>query len=299
MKTSCSEAAISIRNILFPTDFSRESISALPYALAMARGYGSKLYAVHIGSEPLGAPSSVREGLAALGATPDMENSAAAMAMLQSQMPHGPYEILFRTGDVWTEISNIIDEKEIDLIVTGTHGRNKVGKLLAGSVAETIFRHASCPVLTVGPAVSGEADSIVDLHEILFATDFSSESLAGLPYAVSLAEQDGARLYLLHVTEGPIERSAEMLLKSQLEHLVPETARLTCEPRAFVQNGAPAQAILDLADELAVDLIVMGVRRPPSYFEASRHLRMATAYAVASRAVCPLLTIRPLDRTTT
>lgn len=291
MQTSCSEAAISIRNILFPTDFSRESISALPYALAMAHGYGSKLYPVHVGAEPFGAPSSVREGFRALGVG-FTENTEQLMTLLQSHLFHVPYEILFRTGDIWTELSDIIREKQIDLIVTGTHGRNGIGKLLAGSVAETIFRHAPCPVLTVGPAVSGEVGSIVDLHEILFATDFSKESLAGLPYAVSLAKHDDARLYLVHAAGDGVERSSEALLQDQLRNLVPDVTQLSCEPRTFVQNGAPAEAILGLADELAVDLIVMGVRRPPSYFEASRHLRLATAYAVASHAVCPLLTVR-------
>jgi hypothetical protein len=43
-----------------------------------------------------------------------------------------------------------------------------------------------------------------------------------------------------------------------------------------------------------VDLIVMGVRHPPSYFEVATHLRLATAYKVASQAVCPLLTLRAL-----
>ena len=89
---------ISIRNILFPTDFSRESMSALPYALAMARKYGSKLYPVHISPEPLGAPASVREGMGALGVRPRNETEPG-IALLQAQLPHIPYEMIFRRGE--------------------------------------------------------------------------------------------------------------------------------------------------------------------------------------------------------
>jgi nucleotide-binding universal stress UspA family protein len=290
MKMFSVETAVAIRNILFPTDFSRESMSALPYALAMARKYGSKLYPVHISAEPPGAPASVREGIDALRAWPQ-DKTEQGIALLQAQLPHIPYEMIFRTGDIWAELSEIISAKQIDLIVTGTHGRSGIGKLLAGSVAETIFRHAACPVLTVGPAVSGEPGSIADLHEILFATDFSESSLVALPYAISLAQQDQARLYLLHVAQ-PSATAPEVPLESRLRNLVPPTIELACEPKVFVQYGLPAQEILEFADELAVDLIVLGVRHPPFYLEATRHLRLATTYTVASQAVCPLLTVR-------
>jgi len=290
MKTFALEPVISVRNILFPTDFSHESMLALPYALAMARRYGSKLYPVHISPEPLGAPASVREGMAALGASPEYDTEQG-FALLEAQLPRIPYEMIFKKGDIWAELSEIISAKEIDLIVTGTHGRSRISKMLAGSVAETIFRHAPCPVLTVGPAVSGEPESIVDLHEILFATDFSESSLVALPHAISLAQQNGARLYLLHICEQSSPES-EMALKSRLRNLVRPTIELGCEPKAFIEYGPPAERILELANELAVDLIVLGVRHPPNYLEATRHLRLETAYAVASQAVCPLLTIR-------
>ena len=124
--------------------------------------------------------------------------------------------------------------------MTGTHGRSGIGKLLLGSVAETIFRHAGCPVLTVGPAVSGEPRSIVELHEILFATDFSESSLAALPYAISLAQQDRARLYLLHVLQQSTAAS-ELFWVSRLRDLVPPTIELGCAPKSFIQYGSPTR----------------------------------------------------------
>lgn len=203
-------------------------------------------------------------------------------------MPNVPYEMILRKGDIRAELFEIISAKQIDLIATGTHERSGIGKLLAGSTTETIFRQASCPVLTVGPAVSGEPRSIVDLHEILFSNDFSDSSLAALPYAISLAQQDRARLYLLRVLQQSATGS-ELPWASRLHNLVPPAIELGCAPKSSIQYGSPVPAILEVADELAVDLIVLGVRHPPSYLEPARHPRLATAYTVASRAVRPLL----------
>jgi len=291
MRAATIEATVSIKNVLFPTDFSRESTLALPYALAIARSHRSKLYMVNIQREPPGLPASVRRGLEALQPRHE-DHVKQAMALLQAGAQDVPCEMFLRKGDIWTELSDIIALKKIDLIVTGTHGRRGISKFLEGSVAEDIFRRAACPVLTVGPLVSGEPGSIADLHEILFVTDFSQESLAALPYAILLAQQDGARLYLLHVSPGPLEHSSESLAKRMLLGLVPHISALSCEPKAFVQYGTPAQGILEFADEFAVDLVVLGVERPPRYFDPGRNPRQTTAYAVASQSICPVLTVR-------
>lgn len=289
MKEQTYEALVSIKHILFATDFSRASARALPYALAIAEKYGAKLYATHVAPEPIGLPAAAREGLQSLGVI-HQRDDRKNLAALESQMHGTRHEILSRQGDVWTEMSKIADEQGIDLIVVGTHGRSGASKLLMGSVAETIFRHAPCPVLTVGPETSGEPDSIADLHEILFPTDFSAESLAALPYAISLAQQDDARLYLLYV--GGRSQRGETLLESQLRNLVPPDAGLFCEPKVYVETGPPAERILELAEELGTDLIVLGVKSTPFAFEATAHLPQATAYKIVSHATCPVLTVR-------
>ena len=40
-------------------------------------------------------------------------------------------------------------DKEIDLIVMGTHGRSGIKRVLLGSVAQNVIGHAPCPVLVV------------------------------------------------------------------------------------------------------------------------------------------------------
>jgi nucleotide-binding universal stress UspA family protein len=279
------------RKILFATDFSRQSNLALRYALPIARKYKSKVFAAHIVPAIVNLPESAREGLLALGYKPKAE-FPEELEQLEHALSGIPHEILSEKGDVWSKLSAIVDKEQIDLIVAGTHGRSGVGKLLLGSVAEKIFRRAPCPVLTVGPAVSGETDSIVDLHEILFATDLSDASMAALPHAVSLAQENRARLYILHTLDNPATPEEEDALKERLRKIVPNDANLISQPKVFVEYGHPADRILAVAEELAIDLIVLGVKRTPVIFEAAAHLPVATAYKVITQAICPVLTVR-------
>ena len=185
------------------------------------------------------------------------------MASLEPQLKAITHEVIIRKGDIWQELSAIVEQEEIDLVIMGTHGRTGVSKVLMGSVAEKMFRHAPCPVLTVGPNVSGEPEAIVDIHTILFPTDFSPESVAAVPYAISLAQEHQARVYLLHVTSSDVGDVPELSVKAALHNLIPPRTEFLCEPRMFIESGIPAQKILELAEELAVDLIVLGVKPTP------------------------------------
>jgi len=291
MTTQSLSVHVSLKNVLFATDFSRHSNEALPFVISIARKYGSTVFAAHVHStSPLGAlPPTVE--LQAL-ASQAMKEARASMRELEGPLSGIPHEFIVCNGDIWDELSFIVGKKGIDLIVVGTHGRAGASRLLMGSVAERILRQAPCPVLTVGPNVSGEPGSITDIHTILYPTDFSAESMAAFPYAVSLAQEDHARLYLLHVAPAPADELQETFLRARIRDMVPEDAKLWCEPRVFVESGDPAQVILDLAEELAVDLIVLGTKHVSRFAGTRTHLGMATAYKIVRQAICPVLSVR-------
>jgi len=285
MKSALSPAVVSVKRILYATDFSRSAGAALPYALSLARKSGGKVVAVHVVSPsplPPDFPSHTWKAIVAQG----IREAQVSVEKLNPLFKDVAHQTRVCAGDVWSELSAIVRDESIDLIVLGTHGRTGLSKAVLGSVAEKIFRHAPCPVLTVGPNVSGEPESVVDLHTILYPTDFSPESLAALPLAVSLAREHKSRLYLLHVIPADVDMD-DAALVIQLRNLVPPEAGLACEPKAFVQAGAAAQAILNLSEELAVDLIVLGPKR-----RSGLPGTMATAYRVATQAICPVLTVR-------
>jgi nucleotide-binding universal stress UspA family protein len=94
-------------------------------------------------------------------------------------------------------------EYEIDLMILGTHGRTGAMKLLLGSVAEEIFRRASVPVLTIGRSVRKGFHGGGQFRRVLFATDFTLEAQTAASYAISMAQENQAKLLLLHVMRDP------------------------------------------------------------------------------------------------
>jgi nucleotide-binding universal stress UspA family protein len=276
---------VSTKRVLFATDFSDPSAAALPYALLLASKPGGKLTVAHVvptGPMPPGFPSRQWRAVGAQG----IREARACMARMEQQLKGVEYETLVRSGDVYGELAAILRNDSIDLMVIGTHGRSGFRKAVLGSVAEQLFRHAQCPVLTIGPHVSTEPRGVEELHAILFPTDFSRETKGALAYALSLAREHRARLYLLHVAKEVSKWDREFLEK-QLRELIPAEAGLACEPKALVQTGSPAQVILDVAKELAIDLIVIGPKR-----RSGLPGTMATAYQVVTQAPCPVLTVR-------
>ena len=286
---------VAFKNILFATDFSDASQHALLHALAIAKRYGSQLSVVHV------APAEIQTPIPMEPVPLEMDwqkkKAAESLARLEDFEPLRlyPHETVLKQGNPWFELSGIIEEKGIDLIVLGTHGRGLMGTLFLGSVAEQVLRHATCPVLTVGPDVLPSVIDHDQLSHILFATDFSEGSLHGLRYALSLAEENDAGLTLMHVLVElqpmVLECSQQLLAdyRKRLWDLVPPDAAMWCKPQVAVETGAAGEAIVRAAKDRAADLIVMGVH---SGGVVASHLPWTVVHSVVRHARCPVLTTR-------
>lgn len=283
-----------IKNILFTTDFTGASDAALPYVLRIARWYGSKIFIAHaVRPEP---NLSVPLDPVSLDTDANWEQGRKKMDDFLHTDPFRStcHEVILEQGELWDVLSDVIKRHQIDMVVLGTHGRHGLKKLVIGSAAEQIFRRAFCPVLTVGPKVENGSTTVINWKNILFATDFSAGSLSALPYALSLSEENKARLILLHLIPSvPIEH--EKLLedgaRKRLEMLVPAEFASGCRPECVVGFEFPVDGILRAAEDCKADLIVMGVHRSPAP-RTLAHLPWATAYEVVSHAPCPVLTVR-------
>jgi nucleotide-binding universal stress UspA family protein len=144
---------ISIRKILYPTDFSEYANFALPYAAELAKTYKSEVIVLHVawGSEmAIVSPYSISfEG------TNLAENiEEASKLKLEDVKARFTKEGVTARGIVkfgtsFVEIIETAREEKVDLIVIATHGWGAVKHLLLGSTAERVVRKAPCPVLTV------------------------------------------------------------------------------------------------------------------------------------------------------
>ena len=294
-------ARIAIKNILFATDFSPAANAAAPYATRIARDFGAKIFGVHINpfeNYAVAAP----EAWAAMADTAE-ERAKEDTARLHKQLAGVPHEVFIGDGNIWETLSELITQKAIDLIVLGTHGRTGMGRILLGSVAEEILRKAPCPVLTVGPHVMTGPDKAAAMKEILYATDLATDAPSAAPYAISLAQENQARLALLYVID--TRKTPEVAIPTELANtklqrlhrLVSQDAELWCEPRYIVEQGVPADKILESANALGADLIVLGAQ-PATWMIT--HLNAGTVYKVVAGAKCPVLTVHsggPTKRT--
>ena len=198
MKNAQVDKLISLKNILFLTDFSEPSGVALPFATAIARTYGSTVHALHV---ILPSAYTYMTPEAATTLLDDQEDMAKAeMQRVDAALTGVPRETIIERGSgVWPVLSEILKEGQTDLIVLGTHGRTGMQKVLLGSSAEEIFRRSPVPVLTIGPTVRSGAHNGGRFRCVLFATDFQQCSLTAVRYALSLAQENQAQLVLLHV----------------------------------------------------------------------------------------------------
>jgi universal stress protein A len=139
---------IDLKRVLVPTDFSPTSEAALRYGIALARAFHARLSLLHIPEHP----GEAAEAEYPIGIYETMKNAAnerlGGLLTTEEARELKP-EYTMRIGNAASEIVRFAAERDIDLIVMGTHGREGVARVLIGSVAETVVRRASCPVLTV------------------------------------------------------------------------------------------------------------------------------------------------------
>lgn len=305
-ETNQPSAAISVRNVLYATDFSATSDVALPYASAICRKFGSTLHVAHILSDTslLLMTGGVEYATFELLYEDAIAIAKEKVEAVQARLGGIPSRSHVRHGQVWKNLSGIVAENNIDLIVVGTHGRTGLGKLMLGSAAEDILRHAPCPVLTVGPKIRGHAKlpeygngSILapvklELQHILCAMSLAPGSQTLAPIAIALAEKFEARLTLMRVLEdyakldtpsGTIEDGVR-----QLQAVVGKDAKLAYEPEIVIEFGSPWSCIVKKAAEREADLIVLGARSVAN----TTRLPWSTVHQVVAHANCPVLTVR-------
>jgi nucleotide-binding universal stress UspA family protein len=304
VETRKQAAAITVKNVLYATDFSDASEAAFPYATAICRKFGSTLHIAHVFSD---SALMLMTGGADYVSFEALYEDARGLAQqkvdqIAARLRDTPTRTYVRHGEVRDRLSAIVAENRIDLVVVGTRGRGGLGKFLLGSVAEDILRHAPCPVLTVGPGICGRAKlpefyaggpvpTEFELRHIVYATNFTADSLKVAPVAFSLAAQFKARLTLMHVIEGdsrlgtppkPVEDDVRKLREE-----IP-TASLAYAPEILLEFGSAWRCIISRAAEREADLLVLGVR----CVNGASHLPWSTVHHVVTHATSPVLTVR-------
>ena len=297
-------AALKPRSILIATDFSEASEKALRYSLALARLYESKFCLAHVVSS-LGLTMAGPGAIAACEEAVSREAADLEDSLIQTGALTGiQHKFIVRQGELWGELREIIRQESADLLVVGTHARHSIAKLFFGSIAEQIFRQAYCPVLTLGPYTDGRPwfGTSSTHRTFLFATDFGPASLHGLPQAIAAANQFGAKLAFLSIIPAAPSSTDEDLMDWQEDARMRTLQRLTeladdagldLRPELYAEFKSArsvSEKILETADKLRADLIIMGLH-DSAHTGIVSHLDLATTYDVLCQAGSPVLTV--------
>jgi nucleotide-binding universal stress UspA family protein len=300
---------ITLSRILCPIDLSDFSARALRHAIALAGWYKGAVTALHVRPRPI-RPMPWLEYPAALPMeTPEQvaQLDEAVRAFVAETAAGAEVQVEIRDGVIVPEIVDKARDMSADLIVMGTHGLGGFERLILGSVAERTLRKAPCPVMTVPHLASADALAVT-FKTILCAVDFSRPSMRALEYALSLAQEAGGRLILVHVLEGLPEeeprysthytaqefrRIREREARDELVAAIPEEARTWCEAELVIGHGKPYRELLRIAGERRPDLIVLGAQGRGAVDLA---LFGSTAEHILRQSVCPVLTVPRLAK---
>lgn len=291
------DALEGVRNILYVTDFSQTSEAALPFAIAVARKYSARIHALH--AMPLARCAAAASGTGATRTVADIDLPRGKMEKLGAKLADVPHETTIAHGaTAWEVVQQATKDANADLVVLGTHVGSNPSMILTGSASDEIVRRSPVPVVSVGPAVREIFHGQIEPRRVLFATDFTSDSVAAAPYAIKWAQDSDAPLTLLHVLRSgdvhSTERYPVVSVAEAIHHLygtVSEKSNFWRRPDVSVEYGEPASKISELAERSGADLIVLGARHASRRFGTAERLARNTVYQVVAASSCPVITI--------
>ena len=304
-----------IETLLVPTDFSEESLKALSYARALLNYFPGAVHLVYVHDVDFAYAVPALMATSPLLATEEVERryrKDLVKLAKQFDLSGSRLEQHVRTGRAYREISELASKVGAQLIVIATHGRTGLRRLMLGSTAERVVRHAPCPVLVVREKErefvdlgkgKGGAKADLRISKILVPVDFSDSSREGLLYAISFARRFGASLILLHAIQvqpfipaaghtvhermpapGVIERAARLRARKFLKEVDFGGVNYEME----IQAGAPAHEICRFAENANVELIITSTQGQTGLAHA---LIGSTAEHVVRYAHSPVLVV--------
>jgi len=288
-----------VTSILAPTDLSDSSIPALRYARMLACRFSAQLTVMY--TDPIVYPVNMAGPADGLYITTTPEHHARLRAEVEAHagvvMTGCPYDIDVTIGQPVPAILAAARERKADLVIMGTHLRHGWRRALLGSVSEGVLHGSECPVLTVATQDGYVGATPYAITHVLCPVNFTGIARESLRVAVGLAEAFGARLTIVHVLEDGEVMDVKAEEARVRRWIAPELQK-TCSYRELVVRGGPAERVLDCADDVGADLLVIGAQH--------KLFRDATVIGTTSERVirfasCPVLVVprQPVRREAT
>lgn len=208
---------------------------------------------------------------------------------------------ILRQGDPKDVVCQVAEEIDADLIIMGSRGLKRLQSILANSVSQYVFQLSSRPMLLVKDDIY-----IKKINRLMVAVDGSDAAKQCLQLALFLLRDiKGGQLILVHVNKDLSGKSSEALPTAiekdpVLATAIAEATKQGVQPRCVTTSGNPSTEICRLAEDMNVDLLMLGSpdRRPSiakSFVDLDRLLGASLSDYVRVNAKCPVLLARTLD----
>jgi nucleotide-binding universal stress UspA family protein len=277
--------------ILCPTDFSEPATLALHYGKHLADCFDAGLLVLY--ADPFSPPPYFTAGqVEDLAKTIEHFKRAAHEYLTRYVREHiggsGKVERVVAENQTVPAILLTAEEKKVDLIVMGTHGRSGLNRLKLGSVTEKVLHETDRPVLTVREKKGAAEPSRVSVQQVLCPVNYSEVALKALEHALEMSKCFKAELLVLHVIESQLTDIKEGEEHGRLCAWVPDSIRSRCSLKEIVRRGDAAEQIIEAATSGGCDIIVLGAQH--KRFHDTTVLG-TTTLRVTRHAPCPVLTV--------
>lgn len=284
--------------ILVATDGSTTAETAADTAIELARRFDASIHGITV-VERDDSPADVEAAVA----EETTQRGAETLAALGDRAADAGVSVTTRAvetaGPVHRTIIDYASDHDVDLIVTGTHGRTGLNRLVLGSVAERTLRTSPVPVLTVHE----DAPLTADFERVLVPTDGSDAASVAADHGVAFAAATDAAMHVVHVVDltplsgdlgsteviAALEESGQRAVDDVIGRA--EGAGLR-SVEASVLSGTAARAVSDYVEARDIDLIVMGTHGRTGL---ERYLIGSVTEKVVRVATVPVLTVAPPD----
>ena len=190
-----------MKSILYATDYSMASVSALRYANSLSQTLNMRLVLTHVYDLPSVLGTQLQAPFPDLRKDTTNHEQKKLSEFYEEyidELAARPPEVVFEPVENMSVLSGIISKStdwHVSMIVVGMKGENAIRDLVMGSTAKKLIDKAPCPVLTV------PADHRYEqLTDLVYATDFEVEDLRALEKLAVLAKAWNALIRVVHVT---------------------------------------------------------------------------------------------------
>lgn len=276
-----------MKKIIVPIDFSEYSDYALETAAMLARKNNAEILALHM--------LEMSEAMLTKGEN-DMQMETVFFLKLAEKRFNEFLEKDYLEGlkvtpiikhfKVFSEVNEVAKEQGADLVVMGSHGTSGIKEFFVGSNTEKVVRYSEIPVLVIK-----HNPILTEFDNVVFACDFSEESVAAYLNAKRMFTSLNSKMHLIYVNlpSESFKSTAEMEAKV-VNFLKKADGNLdSIKNVTYVNDYSVEKGITNFSNLLGADLIAIathGRKGLAHFFEGS------ISEDLANHAALPVMTFK-------